>query len=201
MVITERVAIEVAHHEAIVREAYLDSVGVWTWSVGLTSKSGHKVERYRGNPQTLERCLEVYLWALERYAADVREAMDGRDITEAQFAAALSFHWNTGAIGKATWVRSWLDGQDDNARREIMNWSTPPEIIKRRRAEQALFFDGEWSNTDGRGTIYRRVRPSGYVDWGSAERIDLRGRFPGLKSAKPKAATWWTRFIEWLRGV
>lgn len=35
MEVTYRIALEVAYHEALVRRAYKDSVGVWTWSVGL----------------------------------------------------------------------------------------------------------------------------------------------------------------------
>ena len=144
-----QVALEVASHEAIVREAYKDIKGIWTWSIGLTNASGHNVERYIKNPQTLQHCLAVYVWALEKYAADVREAFT-RPLTQAQFAAALSFHYNTGAIKKATWVKSFNAGKIDAAKKEIMNYKTPAAIIPRRQKEQALFFDGVWSN---KGTI------------------------------------------------
>src|SRR6218665_367642 len=140
-----QVALEVASHEAIVREAYKDIKGIWTWSIGLTNASGHNVERYIKNPQTLQHCLAVYVWALEKYAADVREAFT-RPLTQAQFAAALSFHYNTGAIKKATWVKSFNAGKIDAAKKEIMNYKTPAAIIPRRQKEQALFFDGVWSN-------------------------------------------------------
>ena len=170
--ITYRVALEVVTHEGIVPEAYKDSVGVWTWSVGITSMSGHRVERYIGRPQTLEHCLRIYAWALERYAADVREAFRGRSLTEAQFAAALSFHYNTGAIGRASWVRKWLAGDVSGAKRAFMAWKKPPEIIPRRRAERDLFFDGKWSQ-DGKATVYPRVKPGGRIVWGSAKRVDI----------------------------
>ena len=53
-IITVKIAQEIVSHEAIVREAYKDSVGVWTWSVGITNASGHKVfPRYKDNPQSL----------------------------------------------------------------------------------------------------------------------------------------------------
>ena len=172
--ITYRVALEVVTHEGIVPEAYKDSVGVWTWSVGITSMSGHRVERYIGRPQTLEHCLRIYAWALERYAADVREAFRGRKLTEAQFAAALSFHYNTGAIGRASWVRKWLAGDMSGAKRAFMSWRKPPEIVGRRRAERDLFFDGKWSQ-DGKATVYTRVRSGGRIDWRSAKRVDISG--------------------------
>lgn len=144
-----QVALEVASHEAIVRQAYKDTKGIWTWSIGLTNASGHNVERYIGKPQTLEHCLSVYVWALEKYAAEVRKAFT-KPLTQAQFAAALSFHYNTGAIARATWVKSFNQGNVALAKQEIMNWKTPKEIIGRRTKERDLFFDGKWSN---KGTI------------------------------------------------
>lgn len=140
-----QVALEVASHEAIVREAYKDIKGIWTWSIGLTNASGHNVERYIDKPQTLQHCLAVYVWALEKYAQDVREAFT-KSLNQAQFAAALSFHYNTGAIKRATWVKSFNDGNIAKAKKEIMNYSKPVAIIARREKERDLFFDGKWSN-------------------------------------------------------
>ena len=170
--ITVKTAMEVVQHEGIVRQAYKDSVGVWTWGVGITSSSGHKVDRYINNPQPMQRCLEIWLWVLENYAKDVREEFDGHSLTEAQFAAALSFHWNTGAIRSATWVDQWKAGNVDSARRSFMNWSKPPEIIPRREAERDLFFDGIWSNK-GTATEYTKVRSNYTPDWGSAVVVDI----------------------------
>lgn len=144
-----QVALEVASREAIVLEAYKDVKGIWTWSIGLTNASGHNVERYIGKPQTLQHCLAVYVWALENYAKDVREAFT-KPLTQAQFAAALSFHYNTGAIKKATWVKSFNEGNLIDAKKEIMNYKTPASIIERRTEERDLFFDEKWSNN---GTI------------------------------------------------
>lgn len=170
--ITVRVALEVAHHEAVVRQAYKDSVGVWTWSVGLTSMSGHMVERYIGKPQPLEHCIAVYLWALNNYADDVRSKFKSVQLTEAQFAAALSFHWNTGAIRNATWANEFIAGNHIAARNSIMNWKSPPEIIPRRGKERDLFFDGDWSN-DGKITEWTTVRTNGTIDWSKSRRHDI----------------------------
>ncbi|WP_353641306.1 hypothetical protein [Mesorhizobium sp. WSM2239] len=166
------VAMEVASHEAIVRQAYKDSVGKWTWSVGLTSATGHMVERYIGKPQSLEHCLRVYVWALDNYAEEVRRVFKGVALTRAQFAAALSFHWNTGEIGKAVWVKHFKAGRIAEAKEAFMNYSKPKEIIPRRKAERDLFFDGKWSN-DGRMTEWTRVKPTGHIDWKSGKRIDV----------------------------
>src|SRR5690606_24496553 len=149
------VAIEVACHEGIVRQAYKDSVGVWTWSVGLTNATGHNVERYIGKPQPLEHCLAVYVWALDKYAEAVRRAFRGHTLTKAQFAAARSFHWNTGAIERASWVNHSKAGNMAAAKKAFMNWTKPPEITGRRRAERDLFFDGKWAN---KGTMTEYTR-------------------------------------------
>jgi GH24 family phage-related lysozyme (muramidase) len=172
--LTERTLLEIAEHEGLVLEAYRDSVGVWTWGFGVTDASGHKVGRYRKNCSTIERAVEVYEWLLrDKYLPQVLAAFRGRELTEAQLTAALSFHWNTGAIGRADWVKSFLAGNRNRAWTEFMNYSRPREIINRRKAERDLFFDGRWSG-DGVVTMYERVRPGGTPDWSSARQIDIK---------------------------
>lgn len=172
--LTERVALELIGHEAIVREAYKDSEGVWTWGIGVTSASGHSVERYKDNPQTIARCIEVYLWLCRtKYGPEVIAAFKGFALTEAQFAAALSFHYNTGAIGVADWVESWRAGHAAQARGEFMNWRKPASIIERREKERDLFFDGHWSQ-DGKATVYEVAKPSYSPRWSSARKVDIR---------------------------
>lgn len=173
MKITPRVALELASHEGLVRQAYKDSVGVWTWSIGITNASGHNVDRYIGKPQTLERCLEIYVWALEKYADDVRKVFKDKPLNEHQFAAAVSFHYNTGGIARASWVKKWLAGDVAGARKDFMNWSKPKEIIPRRQKERDLFFDGKWSN-NGTVTEYTRVKSNGQIDWSSAKRTNIK---------------------------
>lgn len=170
---TVRVLQELVGHEAIVQEAYKDSVGVWTWGVGVTTRSGHSVERYKDNPQSIEHCLKIFAWlVMEKYAPAVRKAFAGRELSEAQFAAAVSFHYNTGAIGRASWVKSWMAGKPTTAKKQFMNWVKPPEITKRRKAERDLFFDGAWSS-DGKATVYPVRKPSYSPNWGGAQRIDI----------------------------
>lgn len=166
------VAMEVASHEAIVRQAYRNPGDVWTWSVGLTSATGHDVERYIGKPQSIDHCLRVYAWALDNYADAVRRVFAGVPITKAQFAAACSFHWNTGDIEKATWVKLFKAGKIAEAKKAFMNYSKPASIIERRKAERDLFFDGKWSNK-GVITEYTRVKGSGAIDWSSGKGINV----------------------------
>lgn len=186
MQITRKVALEVAHHEAVVRQAYKDSVGVWTWSVGLTDNSGHNVTRYIGKPQTIDHCIEVFMWALKRYADDVNRAFAGHDLTEAQFAAALSFHWNTGAIGRAAWVSYFVAGNKNAAKKAFMNWVTPKSITARRKAERDLFFSGRWAG-NGKMLEFTRLKPGSTPDWESGVKIDVSAAIDAALGLSPAA--------------
>lgn len=171
--LTPKVALELIGHEAIVQEAYKDSVGVWTWGIGVTNASGHSVDRYKDNPQPIERCLEVYLWLLrQKYIPSVVKAFDGFTLTEAQFAAALSFHYNTGAISKAGWVKKVKAGDTAGGAKAFMEWRKPPEIIERRQKECDLFFEGRWSQ-DGKAKLYEVRKPSYSPNWKTVRRVDV----------------------------
>jgi lysozyme len=172
--LTRRVAMELISHEAIVLEAYRDSVGVWTWGVGITNSSGHQVHpRYLDNPQTVERCLEVYIWALNiRYIPRVYETFLGRDLTEGQFCAALSFHFNTGRLHTASWPKLWREGRVSDARRSFMQWRHPPEILARRQKECDLFFDSQWSN-EGTARLVPVRKPSYTPNFSQIRRVDV----------------------------
>lgn len=172
--LTNRTMLELVYHEGIVKEAYKDSVGIWTWGIGVTDASGHSVGRYKDNPQSIPKVLEIFKWLVEtKYLPPVLEVFKGHDLSETQLAAAVSFHYNTGAISRASWVKSFKKGQISKAKREFMNWKKPSEIIPRRRAERDLFFDGVWTN-DGKATVYERVRKPSYAPvWSSAKRVDI----------------------------
>lgn len=172
--LTSRGAKEIISHEGIVQEAYKDSKGVWTWSVGITNASGHQVyPRYLDNPASLERCLEIYIWLLRfRYIPDVEHAFAGHALSEAQFHAAVSFHWNTGKIGTASWVPLWKTGQIAKARSNFLSYKKPPEVVPRRQKEAALFFDGVWSG-DGKANVYPVRKPSYAPNWGGVRRVDV----------------------------
>ena len=183
MKVDYQTALEIASHEAVIRQAYKDSVGVWTWSVGLTNASGHKVERYIDNPQPLQHCLGVYVWALENYAEAVNAEFQDCPLTREEFTAALSFHWNTGAIKSASWVDYFKDGQKSKARDSFMQWRKPKEIIPRRKKEAELLFEGKWSN-NGTMTEYTRLTSNYTPVWSSAESINVEEELGSLLNPK-----------------
>lgn len=180
--LTPRALCELVDHEGIVLEWYLDSVGVGTWGPGITDKSGHKVGRYRDNPQPLEHVLGVFLWLVRRvYLPDVIAAFN-RPLKEHELAAALSFHYNTGAIKTATWVKQVNEGRDDLAYQSIMNWCNPREIIPRRKAERELFFKGTWSS-DGLVTVWKVRKPS-YTPGGATVMPIMPAMIEAMRRAK-----------------
>ncbi|WP_274425508.1 hypothetical protein [Chelativorans sp. YIM 93263] len=75
------VAMEVAAHEALVSQTYKDSAGVLTWCVGMTNATGHRVERYIREPQSVQHCMDIYVWALTNYAEQVREVFKDHPLT------------------------------------------------------------------------------------------------------------------------
>lgn len=194
--ITPRIALELIVHEGIVTEAYKDSVGVWTWSVGVTDASGHTVfPRYKDRPQPLEHCIGVYLWLLrEKYLPPVLAAFGPHDPTEAELGAALSFHWNTGAIARASWIARFVAGDVAGARKAMLDWARPASLLQRRRKEQALFFDGTWSS-DGAALVYGVAKPS-YRPAGG-KRVDVRALTECLfETITPRKQSWFDRLFE-----
>jgi lysozyme len=154
---------------------YFDSVGVATWGIGVTSASGHAVARYKDNPQTIEAVLRVYLWLLRtKYLPDVEKAFADHVLSEQELAAALSFHYNTGAILKSDWVRLFLAGNRAGAREFLeTHYLNGGDLVKRRKQEASLFFDGAWIG-DGRVPVYPVKRPSYTPDWGHVQIVDIR---------------------------
>jgi lysozyme len=174
--LTPRAACEIVSHEAIVQEWYLDSSNIGTWGVGVTNASGHRVDRYKNNPATIEECLAVYCWLLRnRYIPDVMHAFGSHQPTEWQFAAALSFHYNTGAVLKTSWMQDFVAGDSVGARQFLENHYTNGGVLTARRASEAkLFFEGIWSPTNGLATVYPVLKPSYHPDWHHSKQIDIR---------------------------
>lgn len=173
--LTARVALELVDHEAIVLEAYLDSENVWTWGIGVTDRSGHGVARYKNSPSTIQHVLEVYLWLLRKnYIPAVLRAFDGFPLTEEQFAAALSFHYNTGAIGTTSWVRMVKNGQLAAARNFLTtHYLNDGALQGRRDKEAALFFDGKWSQR-GTATVLPINKSTYRPIFSKGKQVDIR---------------------------
>ena len=165
MNISPRGAFAIACHEGIVPGPYLDSVGVWTWGIGHTKAAGapDPAAMARGMPADLPgiiaSAIAIFRHDLPRYAAAVAAAVKV-EVSQTEFDALVSFHYNTGAIGKASLVAALNRGDHLSAATGFLNWIKPPEVIGRRKKEQALFRKGIY--TTGPVNVWQ-VSKAGHV--------------------------------------
>jgi lysozyme len=149
-------------HEGIVLKAYRDVVGVWTIGAGLTAPSG-VVKPRAGMVITREEASRLLGLALERnYEPAVRAEMVSERLVPAkqhEFDGAVSFHFNTGAIGRASWVKAWRRGDWQGVLKGLMAWKKGggrvlPGLMRRREAEFRLIQNADY----GEG-LHTPVRP------------------------------------------
>ena len=125
----------------------------------------------RGMPTNLDAALrdvfDLFRRDIAKYEAGVNRALKVK-VTQAQFDALVSFHYNTGAIGKASFVKKLNAGDVIGAAAGMMAWSKPASIIDRRKAEQKLFAKGIYPT----GTVpVWKVDGNGRVIWKPARRL------------------------------
>jgi len=136
--------------EGLVPAPYLDSVGVWTFGIGLAETSGlepNPRNMPRGMPADLDGAIReafrLFVRTLEPYEAAVNRAVRV-PLAQHEFDALVSFHYNTGGIARASLTRHINAGDKAAAAAAFMGWVRPPEIKGRRDAEQRLFRDGTY---------------------------------------------------------
>ena len=111
----------------------------WTIGWGATGKDIAK-----GTVWSQAQCDARLTANLVRFAREVTRALDGAPTSQDQFDALVSFHYNTGAIAKATLTRLHKAGRFAAAADEFGKWVNAggkrlPGLIRRRRAEAALY--------------------------------------------------------------
>ena len=134
---------DLIHSEGLRTDAYRDSVGVWTIGVGHAATSGRPPIPHAG--MTVTKAEAMYILAsdlAEAYEPQVRHELG--PVPQHVFDGAVSFHFNTGAIGRASWVGKYKAGLLAEARRAFMGWDKPPEIVGRRTREAELIFAGKY---------------------------------------------------------
>jgi len=141
--------------EGVVLRAYRCPAGVWTIGAGLTAASGVVTPR-AGMVITPAEASALLAKALEKnYEPAVDRAMwPGRPVQH-EFDAGVMFHFNTGAIGRASWVKAWITDNADAARRGLMAWNKGggkvlPGLVKRREREADLLLKGVYTPVKAR---------------------------------------------------
>lgn len=190
-----------ALHEGIVPGPYRDSEGIWTYGVGHTAAAGapNPAAMPRGAPSDLDAALRdvfaLFRRDLAKYEAEVLAAVRV-PVSQPQFDALVSFHYNTGGIARARITQRLNAGDINGASEAFGGWMKPKAVIARRKAEQALFRHGHypggdvpvWGVDDAGRVIWRPVRRLSF-----AEVLDMmRPAQPALHpiTAAPRESLW-----------
>ena len=152
MTLSREGAMELIGHEGIVSDPYLDSVDVWTIGVGHSKAAGPPDPKSVTTPLTLKQCFDLFTKDAAKYAKAVNTAVKV-DVSQTEFDALVSFHYNTGGIATAALVKSLNKGDRKKAAEQFMSWKKPDEVVPRRKKEQILFAKGTYSN-GGKALVY-----------------------------------------------
>lgn len=123
-------------------EAYPDPAsGGAPWTIGWGA-TGPEIGP--GTVWTQAQCDARLERDLERYAGGVAAAIGDAPTTQDQFDALVSFHYNTGAIARATLTRKHVAGDHAGAAREFARWNRAGGrvlrgLTRRRAAEAELY--------------------------------------------------------------
>ncbi len=141
---------ELEAEEGVVLRAYLCPAGKWTIGAGLTAASG-VVKPKPGMVITRAEATNLLQRALRQsYEPAVAAAMPAAK--QHQFDAGVSFHFNTGAIRRASWVTLWRKKAGrDPIKAKLLLWTKGggkvlPGLVKRREREAAMLLDRVYSH-------------------------------------------------------
>jgi len=129
-------------------EAYPDpGTGAEPWTIGWGATgrdhfSGGRIGE--GSCWTQAQCDARLEQDLARFAAEVAAAIGSAPTTQGQFDALVSFHYNTGAIARATLTKKHIAGDQPGAAREFARWNRAGGrvlrgLVRRRAAEAELY--------------------------------------------------------------
>lgn len=165
--------IEIASYEAICLRPYYDSVKVLTWGIGHTKAAGppDPILFPRHDDQPIGAVFSVFRNDLAKVEADVNRLVKV-PISQNKFDALVSFQFNTGGLARAHLLGALNTGDYAAAADGFMGWTIPPEIIPRRKREQALFRDGTYS-ANGMVLVFP-VSDSGQPLYSHGKNLDVR---------------------------
>lgn len=129
-------------------EAYPDpGTGGEPWTIGWGATGKDLCGKVRIGRETLwtqEQCDARLTSDLARYAGDVARALGDAPTSQNQFDALVSFHYNTGAIARATLTKKHKAGDFEGASAEFARWNKAggrvlKGLVRRRAAEAKLY--------------------------------------------------------------
>ena len=160
--------------EAIVLTRYKDSAGIWTIGAGVTDAAGAEIKpsKFKGEI-TLTQAFDMFERVLVKYEKAVNRAVKV-PLKQHQFDALVSFHYNTGAIARASLTKKLNRGDRVGASEGLLAWNKAggkvnKGLVRRREAEKHLFDTGLYG--DGQVSLYRATS-RGKVIWSSGRRVN-----------------------------
>ncbi len=126
-------------------EAYPDpGTGGAPWTIGWGATGAGITP---GTIWTQAQCDDRLACDLERFAREVARALGAAPTSQAQFDALVSFHYNTGAIARATLTKRHKAGDLAAAQAEFGKWvhaggKRLNGLVRRRAAEASLYAGG-----------------------------------------------------------
>lgn len=135
--------------EAIVLTTYNDGTGTMTIGAGHTAAVGAPIPR-SGLTISLAEAVNIFRNDLIKTEQEVENAVRTL-LSQHQFDALVSWHFNTGAVSKATLTRKLNAGNITGAVAEFANWNKSKGkvlegLIKRRERETVMFSRGEYGD-------------------------------------------------------
>ena len=150
--------VAIAKSEGIVPAPYLDPVGVWTFGIGHTAMSGDPdpEKMPRGMPEDVDAAIRyavsLFQKHIQKYEQEVSRAVTV-PLQQHEFDALVSFHFNTGAIFKASATDALNRGDKEDAARRLTLYNKGrvngqlvqlEGLVRRREEERRMFLFGNY---------------------------------------------------------
>lgn len=139
----------IKHFEGLYLNAYLCPAKVWTIGYGHTGRR-HNDGTVRAGMKITKAQAEVLLASdlAAKYAPDVLRLVKVDNLKQHEFDALVSFHFNTGALGRSTLLTKLNAGDRKGAAAEFARWTRGggkvlPGLVRRRKSERLLFETGK----------------------------------------------------------
>lgn len=140
--------IDIAYHEGICLQPYLDSVNVWTIGLGHTAMAGPPDPR-AVKELTLKEAFDLLKKDIVKYEAPVIQFCP-KDLKQHEFDALVSFCFNVGPGN----LKSLVSGRNKQQIGQTITaysraGNNPTAVLGRRKMEQNLFVNGVYVRPQG----------------------------------------------------
>ncbi len=137
----------IKHFEGLYLRAYQDSVGIWTVGWGHTGLRHNDGTVRPGRVITAAEAETLLRLDLDFFEGDVQRLITV-PLSHHEFAALVSFHFNTGGLADSTLRRKLNAGDRPAAADQFLRWDkaggrTLPGLTRRRKSERNLFLGKE----------------------------------------------------------